>query len=140
MRSMSGSVFLNLQLLYFLFCCYVVHLNIQCSSNNSKLNPSKRHKIICSLKYAHNVCLSYLVCLTFLLVTFCTWLATLLILCGDIHENPGPVNFSRSSSGSSVSPDNNSSIQQILNLPNHLSVVHYNVQSVLIRKIYCLPN
>ena len=50
---------------------------------------------------------------------------------GDVHPNPGPA----SSDTSSVTSDD--SLMQFLNVPNQLSLVHYNVQS-LSHKVDCL--
>ena len=66
----------------------------------------------------------YLICLLFAVINFSTWLTSLVLaLSGDIHPNPGP-----SSTSSNTS---NFSISDYLNAPNHLSFVHYNVQSLL---------
>ena len=61
----------------------------------------------------------------FLTILVTTWIVLLLQQSGDIHPNPGP---------SSVSSDSSSTTASLLNsidLSNHLSFVHYNVQSVL---------
>jgi len=47
----------------------------------------------------------------------CCWLAIMLILSGDIHENPGPDSSCNSSTSSFVPAEGN------------LSIIHYNVQS-----------
>ena len=63
-----------------------------------------------------------------------TWSFVLLLACGDIHPNPGPVGHltSVSSSSSSISDSvSNTDMYNFLNLPHNLSVVHYNVQSLL---------
>ena len=56
---------------------------------------------------------------------FVVWTGSLILLSGDIHPNPGPDNGNHldHSSGSR-------DIYNFLNLPNHLSTVHYNVQSL----------
>ena len=56
------------------------------------------------------------------------WMITLLLSSGDVHPNPGP-------SDSDVSSDYTSSttshdLYTFLNFPNHISTVHYNVQSI----------
>ena len=48
------------------------------------------------------------------------WIALLVKLSGDVHPNPGPLPRERSSS---------SHINGLI-YPNHLSTVHYNVQSI----------
>jgi hypothetical protein len=58
--------------------------------------------------------------------TLVIWLCFLLILSGDIHLNPGPSTSSISSNSTSCSSD----VYDFLNLPHHLSVIHYNVQSL----------
>ena len=59
---------------------------------------------------------------------FLTWLYVLLLQAGDVHQNPGP-------SSNSSSMQDKSTASSILNidfssLDNHLSFVHYNVQSL----------
>ena len=48
----------------------------------------------------------------------------LILRAGDIHPNPGPQPSESSDSLSSTD------LYNFLNLPNHLSTVHYNVQSI----------
>ena len=64
------------------------------------------------------------------LILICTlWLISLLLNSGDVHPNPGPADFnvlSNHTSTSSTSYD----LYSFLNFPNHLSTVHYNVQSI----------
>ena len=52
------------------------------------------------------------------------WVALLLKLSGDVHPNPGPL----SREGSSSSHIND--LYNFLSYPNHLSTLHYNVQSI----------
>ena len=61
----------------------------------------------------------------FIALFFVVWTGSLILLSGDIHPNPGPDNGNHldHSSGSR-------DIYNFLNLPNHLSTVHYNVQSL----------
>lgn len=58
-----------------------------------------------------------------------SWLATLLLLSGDIHPNPGPVSHSVSTSSNSSSDSIFSALTDI-DLSTNLSLVHYNVQSI----------
>ena len=65
----------------------------------------------------------------FTMVTI-TWLSVLFLLAGDIHPNSGPL----STSSTSSIPDSSwthSSVFNFSNLSNHLSFVHYNVQSLV---------
>ena len=50
---------------------------------------------------------------------------SLILQAGDVHPNPGPLSNESFGSASSTSD-----IYNFLNLPNHLSTVHYNVQSI----------
>ena len=52
------------------------------------------------------------------------WLSILLILSGDVHQNPGPEYSSTSQSSSSFSDI----------LSSNLKIVHYNIQSFLNKK------
>ena len=56
------------------------------------------------------------------------WLSVILTCSGDIHPNPGPTFSNHNSSD----PDSSySSIGSALDFSHHLSIVHYNVQSLL---------
>ena len=67
---------------------------------------------------------------SYALFLICTmWLFSLLLNSGDVHPNPGPANFdvlSNHTSTSSTSYD----LYSFINFPNHLSTIHYNVQSI----------
>ena len=63
-------------------------------------------------------------------VVIITWLSILLLQAGDIHPNPGPLSTSSASSISDTS-STNISVLNFSNLSNHLSFVHYNVQSLV---------
>ena len=54
-----------------------------------------------------------------------TWLASLILLSGDVQPNPGP------STSSSTSSSIDSSVTSVLSQSHHLSFIHYNVQSIL---------
>ena len=66
----------------------------------------------------------------FLLFTFVTvmWTLCIMMQAGDIHPNPGPAIASTSSISSLASV---SSAFNFSKLSNHLSVVHYNIQSLV---------
>ena len=82
--------------------------------------PGKRPK--------SNIAFTRLVCsLLFTLVTV-TWTLCIMMQAGDIHPNPGPATVSTSSISSLASV---SSAFNFSKLSNHLSVVHYNVQSLV---------
>ena len=57
------------------------------------------------------------------------WTFTIIIKSGDIELNPGP--YSDANSISSRSSSSDSSLMNISGLSNHLSMVHYNVQSIV---------
>jgi len=61
--------------------------------------------------------------------TLVAWLYVLIHLSGDVHKNPGQeLHYSSFNNTSMIS--GSSDLQIILSLPNHLSVIHYNVQSL----------
>ena len=62
------------------------------------------------------------VTITIIALTF--WIALLVKLSGDVHPNPGPLSCEGSSSS------HISDLYNFLSYPNHLSTVHYNVQSI----------
>ena len=75
-----------------------------------------------------NIAFTRLVCsLLFTLVTV-TWTLCIILQAGDIHPNPGPATVSTSSISSLASV---STAFNFSKLSNHLSVVHYNVQSLV---------
>ena len=53
------------------------------------------------------------------------WIGSLILLSGDIHPNPGP-----DGGNHSVHTSSSTDLYNFLNLPNHLSTVHCNVQSL----------
>ena len=57
------------------------------------------------------------------------WFFILILQSGDIELNPGPFSDADSSISRSSSPD--SSLMSITALANHLSIVHYNVHSIV---------
>ena len=61
----------------------------------------------------------------FIAMLLITWLISLILCCGDIHPNPGPLSSSSSSSNTSISSVSLSSYE------SHLSVCHLNIQSIL---------
>ena len=75
-----------------------------------------------------NIAFTRLVCsLLFTLITV-MWTLCIIMQAGDIHPNPGPATASTSSISSLASV---SSAFNFSKLSNHLSVVHYNVQSLV---------
>ena len=60
----------------------------------------------------------------FVTLFFVVWIGSLILLSGDIHPNPGPDGGNHSDHTSS-----STDLYNFVNLPNHLSTVHYNVQS-----------
>ena len=56
---------------------------------------------------------------------FVVWIGSLILLSGDIHPNPGPDGRNHS-----VHTSSSTDLFNFLNLQNHLSTVHYNVQSL----------
>ena len=85
-------------------------------SVNARSNVIYTHRLLTSFSRA-------------LIIICIIWLIILLLSSGDVHPNPGPSDFdvlSNHTSTSSTSYD----LYNFLNFPNHLSTVHYNVQSI----------
>ena len=103
--------------------------NFRANIKNRKVPIYDRHRE--NFKLILNMFFSLLAC-----NTSCTLIIILylILISGDIHPNPGP-NFDVPSS-SSCSND----LYNFLNLPNHLSTIHYNVQSIFIRWIRLSQN
>ena len=93
--------------------------NFRANIKNRKVPIYDRHRE--NFKLILNMFFSLLAC-----NTSCTLIIILylILISGDIHPNPGP-SFDVPSS-SSCSND----LYNFLNLPNHLSTIHYNVQSI----------
>ena len=94
------------------FCCLAIRFPV-------RSYPQSR-TAICNLTFTMS-CISA-ICV----INFSMWLCVLLLnISGDIHPNPGPSTSTSSSFASSVD------MSGILRSPNSLSLVHYNVQSLL---------
>ena len=107
---------------------FSVHWNFRHSSTMFRLieNRNKRRAPL-NQNHSQNVTfsLSLLRSFVFLDIAYIlTVLIFLLFLSGDVHLNPGP--YSDTSSASFCTID----LYNFLSLPNHLSIVHYNVQSI----------
>ena len=89
-----------------------------------KLRPSVKHlrNIQFSSRLMYCCAYSALVLLSIMLLV--------LLLSGDVHKNPGPLSSSSHSSICSASDLSISSNVSSIDLSNHISFVHYNVQSV----------
>ncbi len=92
--------------------------------------PLLRRKAAVSIKYLDNIrftihCLSLSSVITIQLLAY---ILLHIILSGDIHSNPGPSSPLASQSSSSSSLSN-----VTLDLSNHISFVHYNVQSIALK-------
>ena len=84
-------------------------------------------RILPNQKHSQNVAFSFSLLRNFAFLDIAyifTVLISLLYLSGDVHLNLGP--HSDTSSTSFCISD----LYSFLNLPNHLSIVHYNVQSI----------
>ncbi len=74
-----------------------------------------------------NIHFSKMSCLLIFAITWAIWL--LIMLSGDIHSNPGPIDNIDLLDSTSDSSSSQYTTQQ-LDLTHHLSFVHYNVQSL----------
>ena len=63
-------------------------------------------------------------------IVITSWIGVMLLLAGDIHPNPGPSTVSSVSSVTHLSSSSSAAFN-FSNLSNHLSFVHYNVQSIV---------
>lgn len=79
--------------------------------------------------YAANCKLTASLVTALICITIFSWILTILLLSGDIHPNPGPASLSSLTSGSESSAASFLPMN-FTNLSNHLSFVHYNVQSL----------
>ena len=87
-------------------------------------------RIIKGQLFFANLLFTYKVTFYIFTIVTITWLSVLSLLAGDIRPNPGPL----STSSTSSIPDTSwtySSVVNFSNLSNHLSFVHYNVQSLV---------
>ena len=99
-----------------------------CMANRVVIRNLLKRKVLGS-NYAANCKLTASLVTALICITIFSWILTILLLSGDIHPNPGPASLSSLTSGSestaaSFLPMN------FTNLSNHLSFVHYNVQSL----------
>ena len=92
--------------------------------NRTRLNFHGSAKaFLNTVKLENNIRFTLFVLTIQTIVTLSTWLMILLLMCGDVHPNPGP-EFSPNSSISSCSVST-------IDIASSLSLVHYNVQSIL---------
>ncbi len=110
---------------------YSISHSINSLANDKLISiPHLQRKIAISDKYLDTIrfttyCLSLLFVITLQLLL---GIIVLIIRSGDVHPNPGPTSsFDRGSSSSS------SSSHATLDISNHISFVHYNVQSIALK-------
>ena len=126
----------TIQIMFLIHICAIInhsysiskHLNANVNSSShlvinnmlSRIVPGKLY--ICNCEFTiHGINLLFT-------LTVLAWLCALILRAGDVHPNPGP--SSNSSSTSLNTSIASSSNINFLNLANHLSFVHYNVQSL----------
>ena len=92
------------------------------------LNKLQR-KYPLSNKFKDNMKFNILLFKYLLVMASVTWLASLILLSGDVQPNPGP------STSSSTSSSIDSSVTSVLSQSHHLSFIHYNVQQSILNKL-----
>lgn len=110
------------QVMYNTYCISLV-LALQRSNETYKYIRCPFRRVQPMVNHNSNFTRNCIYALTF--SVFLLWLSFLLLLCGDIHQNPGPDSVNLSADLSMSSSDTYSS------LSNHLSIMHLNVQSIL---------
>ena len=99
-----------------------------CMANSVVIRNLLKRKVLGS-NYAANCKLTASLVTTLICITIFSWILTILMLSGDIHPNPGPASLSSLTSGSESSAASFLPMN-FTNLSNHLSFLHYNVQSL----------
>ena len=94
------------------------------AGKNIPINKLQR-KYPLSNKFKDNMKFNILLFKYLLVMASVTWLASLILLSGDVQPNPGPP------TSSSTSSSIDSSVTSVLSQSHHLSFIHYNVQSIL---------
>ena len=107
------------------FSVYYFHSNFLKAATRAKYTCRTKRTV--DLTSVANSCFIRLVLLKLPTVLMLLWLYLLIYRSGDVHPNPGPT--SPISDDSSIRSSSDSSFLGIKS--NHLSFVHYNVQSVL---------
>ena len=95
---------------------------------NNEMYKSIKHpyrRVLCSTK---NDLICYQFTISLLVSTLSLWFTCLILLCGEVQLNPGP--YSVDGSIDSVSSCSFSSIEY---LSNHLSIMHLNIQSIILK-------
>ncbi|KAH3752709.1 hypothetical protein DPMN_187335 [Dreissena polymorpha] len=93
------------------------------------LTPYTNSNIVISEIHRSNIELTC-VLLKLLISSFVSYVAYMflfILLCGDIHPNPGPISRQKLESASTSF----TSSSQSVDISNHLSFMHYNVQSII---------
>lgn len=104
--------------------------NLHLAKNDKQKHSLKR--IIHGRVYFVNCKFTKWLILSLFALVLVTWLAILLITAGDVHTHPGPLSTSSSTRTFETDSSRRStqSAFNFANLSNHLSIVHYNVQSI----------
>ena len=132
-RGYNASIFLNL---VFIICIWNRTDSMALlSSLKQKYTPERfvytnmLKRILPGKHYAKNCTFTSNCLLTFFSTIAVSWFFILILQSGDIELNPGPYSVADSSISRSSNPD--TSFTSIAGLANHLSMVHYNVQSIV---------
>ena len=99
-----------------------------CMANRVVIRNLLKRKVLGS-NYTANCKLTASLVTALICITIFSWILTILLLSGDIHPNLGPASLSSLTSGSESSAASFLPIN-FTSLSNHLSFVHYNVQSL----------
>ena len=123
-------------LLILLFICFLKGSNsfsfslyLVSRKNRFSITSNQKRKFKAGKNHQSNIVFTYFSLLSFFTLTISIVIGMIfvIILSGDVHPNPGPTEYEESPDTSSTYSND---IYNFLNLPNHLSVVHYNVQSI----------
>ena len=123
-------------LLILLFICFLKGSNsfsfslyLVSRKKRFSITSNQKRKFKAGKNHQSNIVFTYFSLLSFFTLTISIVIGMIfvIILSGDVHPNPGPTEYEESPDTSSTYSND---IYNFLNLPNHLSVVHYNVQSI----------
>ena len=106
-------------------CSVLIYMK-QSASLTKLIKRHNKRRLLVGIRWENNIrfCrnMSYLTVYNSLLLSVVIFV--IILLAGDVHPNPGPKSSECSSSLYSTD------LYNFLNLPNHLSTIHYNVQSI----------
>ena len=109
-----------------MLCLFSLQINLYTSMNISLSVEHPRKRVLIGTNIHADILFFKTLLKCLLIVLTCCWISIFLLRSGDIHPNPGPT-----MSDPSFNTDASSSSFLNSSSTNHISFVHYNIQSLM---------